>query len=271
MSGFGAALPRAGVRVQDRELDVMIVGVQIHEQLVDLVDDLLHARVGAVDLVHDQDHRQVPLERLAQDEARLRQRALARVHQQQHAVDHRQPAFDLAAEVGVAGRVHDVDLQAAVANGRVLREDRDALLALQVHGVHDADVHVLVLAERPGLPEHGVHERGLAVVDVSHDGDVADVFAEGHEQAAFDRESRCAAGRRRPSSVRGERRRSARAVELVTKMSWMLSTWRASALPGTAGLRRRPTSGAPHGSAAAIAVGTCCLVFGRVLADPRER
>jgi hypothetical protein len=30
----------------------------------------------------------------------------------------------------------------------------------------------------PGLPEHRVDERRLAVVDVRHDGDVADVLAE---------------------------------------------------------------------------------------------
>ena len=42
------------------------------------------------------------LERLAQHEPRLRQRALRRVDQQQHAVDHRERPLDLAAEVGVA-------------------------------------------------------------------------------------------------------------------------------------------------------------------------
>ena len=107
------ALPGPGVAVDDRELDLLLVGVEVEEQLEHLVDDLADARVGPVDLVHDQDHGQARLERLAQDEARLRQRALAGVDQQQHAVDHRQPALDLAAEVGVAGRVDDVDLHAA--------------------------------------------------------------------------------------------------------------------------------------------------------------
>ena len=39
-------------------------------------------------------------------------------------------------------------------------------------------LHRLVLAEHLGLPEHRVDERGLAVVDVRDDGDVADVLAE---------------------------------------------------------------------------------------------
>ena len=70
---------------------------------------------------------------------------------------------------------------AAVADGRVLGEDRDALLALEVHRVEHALRDVLVRAERTRLPEQGVHERRLAVVDVGDDGDVADLGALGHE------------------------------------------------------------------------------------------
>ena len=166
-----------GVAVDDRELDLALVGVEVEEQLVDLVDDLGDAGVGAVDLVDDEDHGQSRLQRLAQHEARLRQRPLGGVDQQQHAVDHRQAALDLAAEVGVAGGVDDVELDVLVAQRGVLGEDRDALLALEVHRVHDAVVDVLALAEGAGLPQHGVDERRLAMVDVGDDRDVADVVA----------------------------------------------------------------------------------------------
>ena len=117
------------------------------------------------------------LERLAQHEARLRQRPLARVDEEQHAVDHRQPALDLAAEVGVAGRVDDVDLRVAELDRGVLGEDRDPLLALEVGRVHDALADVLVLAERARLPEHRVDERRLPVVDVRDDRDVPQIVA----------------------------------------------------------------------------------------------
>ena len=83
------------------------------KQVVGLVDDLGDARVGAVGLVEHEDDGQLRLERLAQHEAGLRQRALARVDEQHDAVDHRQAALDLAAEVGVAGGVDDVDRHAA--------------------------------------------------------------------------------------------------------------------------------------------------------------
>ena len=138
---------------------------------------------GPVDLVHDEHDGQARLQRLAQHEARLRQRALARVDEQKHAVDHGQAALDLAAEVRVSRRVDDVQLHAAgEADGGVLREDRDPLLALEVGRVHHALGHVLVLPEGAGLPEQRVDEGRFPVVDVRDDGDVSEVFAAGHRR-----------------------------------------------------------------------------------------
>ncbi len=171
---------RLRVAVDDGELDLALVGIEVEEELVDLVDDRLDPRVRPVDLVDDEDHGQPRLERLAEHEPRLRERAFAGVHEQEHAVDHRQAALDLATEVGVTRRVDDVDLRPAVANGRVLGQDRDALLALEVHRVEHPLGDVLVGAEGTGLPEEGVHERRLPVVDVRDDRDVAYVGADGH-------------------------------------------------------------------------------------------
>ena len=78
--GLGARTTLTRVAVDDRELDLRLVRVKIEKEFVHLVHDSLDARVRAVDLVHHEDHRQVRLERLAQDEARLRQRPFARVH-----------------------------------------------------------------------------------------------------------------------------------------------------------------------------------------------
>ena len=86
-------------------------------------------------------------------------------------------ALDLAAEVGVAGRVDDVQPDVGVVDRGLLGQDRDALLALQVARVHDPVDDRLVRAERAGLAEHRVDEGGLAVVDVGDDGDVAQVVA----------------------------------------------------------------------------------------------
>ena len=94
--------------------------------------------VGAVDLVDDDDGPQTAGERLAQHEARLRHDALGGIDEQQGAVGHLQDALDFAAEVGVAGRVDDVDLGVAELQGDVLGQDGDAALAFEVVGVEDA-------------------------------------------------------------------------------------------------------------------------------------
>ena len=119
----------------DGLVELELVG-QLEQELEALVDDLGAARVGAVGLVDHEDDGQARHEGLAQHEAGLRQRALARVDEQEHAVDHGQAALDLTAEIGVARRVDDVDGHAAPVDRRVLGEDRDALLALQVARVH---------------------------------------------------------------------------------------------------------------------------------------
>lgn len=59
-------------------------------------------------------------------------------------------------------------------HGGVLGQDGDALFLLQVTAVQDALLGVVAaVVQRPGLPQHRVHQGGLAVVDVGDDGDVA--------------------------------------------------------------------------------------------------
>ena len=168
-AGVGAGVALARVRVQDRKLDLILGGVQVDEQVVDLVQHFLRARIRPIDLVEHDDRRQPALERLAQHEARLRQRPFRGIDQQHHAVHHRQRPLDLAAEIGVSGRVDDVDQDVVVVNGGVLGEDGDAAFALEVGVVHDPVGDLLIRPKRPALPQQRVNQRGLAVVDVRDD------------------------------------------------------------------------------------------------------
>ena len=171
VDGRGAEL---AVGVEHGEVEHVLVGVEVDEEVVDLVEDFLRARVGAVDLVDDDDRGELGFEGLREHVAGLRQRAFGGVDEEHDAVDHLERALDFAAEVGVAGRVDDVDLVVVVVERGVLGEDGDAALALEVVGVHDALGDGFVGAEGAGLAQHGVDERGLAVVDVGDDGDVED-------------------------------------------------------------------------------------------------
>ncbi len=165
IGGFGGAGDAgAARRVQRRQSErllggllslVVEVGGDVEQQVVTVRDDLGDTGVGPVGLVDHQDHRQVRGQRLAQHETGLRQRALGRVDQQQHPVDHRQAALDLAAEVRVARGVDDVDdRHAAVGvlpvHRGVLGQDGDALFLLQVTGVHQTfDGIVAAMGQRP--------------------------------------------------------------------------------------------------------------------------
>ena len=102
--------------------------------------------------------------------------ALGGVHEQEHPVHHLQDPLHLAPEISVPGGVDDVDLDPIVINGSVLGKDSDAAFALQGIGVHHPFLDDLVGTENPRLPEHGVNQGGLAMVDMGDDGDVADIF-----------------------------------------------------------------------------------------------
>ena len=165
--------PGAGAGVEDREVELLFGRVEVDEQVEDLVEHFLDPRVGTIDLVDDDDRRQPAFERLAQHEPGLRQRPFRGVDQQQDAVDHRQHALDLTAEVGVARGVDDVDEQVLVVDRGVLGQDGDAAFPFEVGIVHRPLGDPLVRAERAALVEQRIHQRRLAMVDVGDDGDVA--------------------------------------------------------------------------------------------------
>ena len=132
--------------------------------------------VGAVDLVDHHDDLEVGGQRMRENEARLGLGTLVCVDDQQGAVGHVQHALDLAAEIGVAGRVDDVDLDVLVGDRDVLRQDGDAALALLVVAVEDALLDLLVGAEHAGGVQQAVYQRRLAMVDVRNDGHVAQIL-----------------------------------------------------------------------------------------------
>ena len=79
-----------------------------------------------------------------------------------------------------------------VSHGAVLRENRDAAFAFEWIGVHHANVARFAKFDNAGLRKHGIHEGGLAVVDVCDDRDIAEVrighmgFASGKRKSVAD-------------------------------------------------------------------------------------
>jgi hypothetical protein len=109
----------------------------------------------------------------------LRQRTFAGVDEHDHAVNHAKGALDFAAKVAVTGGIDDIDLGVVKKERGVFGENRDPALALEVVGIHDALDERFVGTKDARLPEHGVDQRGFAVVHVGNDGDVANVLSHG--------------------------------------------------------------------------------------------
>ncbi len=128
--GIGCHPALLGRAVEDGEIELLLGRVQRREQVEHLVGDLGRAGVGAVDLVNDHDGAKPHFERLRHHEFGLRQRPLGGVDQHQSAVDHIEDALDLAAEIGVAGRIDDIDPRIVPDQRGCLGENGNAPLAL---------------------------------------------------------------------------------------------------------------------------------------------
>ena len=149
------------------------------DDVLDLPLALVGLRARQIDLVDDRDDLEVVLDREVRVGQRLRLDALRRVDQQQRAFARRERPRHLVAEVDVAGRIDQVEdvllavLRRVVQAHRV-RLDRDAALALEIHGVEHLRFHLAGL-QRAGQLEEAVRQRRLAMIDVGDDGEITDV------------------------------------------------------------------------------------------------
>ena len=147
------------------------------DDVLDLPLGFLGLRAGEIDLVDDRDDLEVVLDREIRVGERLRLDALGRVDDEQRPFARGQRPGHLVGKVHVPGRVdqiEDVGLPVVGVIGEPdgVGLDRDPALALEIHRVEDLGFH-LALLERAGHLEEAVRERGLAVVDVGDDGEVA--------------------------------------------------------------------------------------------------
>ncbi len=168
------------------------------DQLGQLLRILLGLRRRQVDLVEHRDDAKVVLHRQVQVGESLRLDPLRGVDQQNRALTGGETAGHLVGEVDVTRGVDHVEdgglaLPRALADGprhaHGLRLDRDAALALDVHPVQVLRAH-LARVDHPGDLQHPVGQRGLPVVDVSDDAEVADAAGIGrsdHVHAGVER------------------------------------------------------------------------------------
>ena len=185
------AFPAGGVKNRQveegfgggRGLGVVQRGSQFKEEVLGFLHHLVDAGVGAVGLIYHDNDGHFGSQGLAQHEPGLRQWPLGGVDKQYHTIDHGEPTFDFAAEIGVTRGINDVNdeiiavfAQPLAANGGVFRENRNAFFLLQITRVHDAISNFPVVTKDAGLLQHGVHEGGFTMVDVRDNGDITKLW-----------------------------------------------------------------------------------------------
>ncbi len=147
---------------------------------LDLLFDVFRLRGGQVDLVDYRNDGEIVARCQERVGDGLRLDSLARVDDEQRAFAGGKRARHFVGEIHVAGRVDEVEaVLVAVFRGVVqanaLGLDGDAALALEVHRVEHLRLH-FALAERAGKLQQAVGKRGLTVVDVRDDAEIADVL-----------------------------------------------------------------------------------------------
>ncbi len=176
-----------------------------------LLDHLLGARdvgAGEIDFVDDGDDFEAVVDGEVGVGEGLGLDALGGIDDEQRAFAGGEGAGDFVGEVDVAGRVDEVELVDLAVFGRIHHADGvgfdgDAALALEVHGVEDLGLH-LARGQRAGELEQAVGERGLPVIDVRDDREIADVLAV-HQRKPPGRTPRFAPGRAGASGLPEER------------------------------------------------------------------
>ena len=149
----------------------------------DVLDLMAHpVGVGAreIDLVQHGDDREVVVEGQVDVRDGLGLHALRRIDHQDRPLARGEAARDLVGEVDVTGRVDQVEhvvltVPRPVGQAHGARFDGDAALTLELHVVEELRLH---LTGRHGTRalEEAIGQRRLPVVDMRHDGEVANLI-----------------------------------------------------------------------------------------------
>ena len=93
-----------------------------------------------------------------------------------------QNALDLAAKIGVAGGINDVDAVSVPINGRAFGQNGDAALFFQIAFVHGPFHHSLVGAKGSTLTQNRIHQGCFSMVNVGNNGNVAQASVLRHKK-----------------------------------------------------------------------------------------
>ena len=116
-------------------------------------------------------------QRFLQNKTRLRHAAFRRIYQKDNTVHHFEYTLYLAAEIRVPRGIDDVDFHTFIMCRCIFGQNGDAAFPFQGVAVHNTLFYDLVFAVYTALFEHFVDQRGLAMVNVSNNRNIAQIFS----------------------------------------------------------------------------------------------
>ena len=152
--------------IHHREVELVFGGIEIAHEVKNHLVHLLRTTVRLVYFVHHHDGLQSYLQRLLQHKAGLRHGAFESIHQQQAAVGHVEHTLHLTSEIGVTGRIENVDFGVFPSNGNVFRKNSYPSFALQIIGVQYFAAVILAVTEQFSSKHHLVYQGRFTMVYV---------------------------------------------------------------------------------------------------------
>ena len=112
-----------------------------------------------------------------QNKTGLRHRAFKGIHQKQNAIHHFEHPLHLSAKISVTGRVDNIDFYALIVSRRILGQNGNATLPLQVVVIHDPVGNLLIFAKYAALLEHFVHQGRFSMVDMCDNRNIPQIIS----------------------------------------------------------------------------------------------
>ncbi|CDD60963.1 uncharacterized protein BN684_00859 [Clostridium sp. CAG:505] len=163
-------------REYKRRIQLIIICIQFHKQFQNLVHHICWTCFWSVHFIYTNHNGVVQFQCFAQYKFCLGHRAFKSVYHQYNTVYHFQYTFYFAAEVRVSRCINDIDFGIAVMNGSILRQNGNAAFSFDIAAVHNTFLYHLIGTENTALAQHLVYQCGFAMVYVSNNGNISNVF-----------------------------------------------------------------------------------------------
>lgn len=127
-----------------------------------------------IDLIEHRNNCEIMFHSHIEHRQRLRLNTLRGIHEQNGSFTRGEAAAHLVPKIRMPRSVDEIELHTRILHTHRLELDGNPPLALQIHGIQQLRFHLTMLLGASQL-DHAVGKRGLAVIDVRDDAEIADI------------------------------------------------------------------------------------------------